>query len=798
MTKRVVIAVAASVLLIIVIAAVVISRQRVERHRVFPRPIEQAKKEPPGVPPVEKWTARFSELEAARKWDDLDDLLDEIAKKNPQQYAQWSLAYLHARARIENNDHRGAQQKLQPYVAAGNPFRDLALYHQTEIDDARGDHAAASAHRIELITSYAQSVYRDEAMDDETEYLTTKKDVAALEAFASRVYPSADTQRRRDLQAHIIEILAGANNVSALDRGIAILRGGTTDDPSDRVARALDKPAYINRMTAEQHLMMGDALQNHRHFDRAVGFLTLALREVPQKSDDIQFSIGRSYFGDEKFAEAQQTYMHGANSTRDLKWKCTFLWHASRAAQLQGDDATAERLMTAAIALPGKFPSTLPAVTQRMRTRLKQNRIAEAAGDLQFVQKNAPNNHAFVEASLAYALAMVGRGDSVAAVRTLDSVPRKLLDKHDAIEYAYWRARALEERDTKSAFASYLTVLRGTVPSHFAYFARERLDSPALAAKAVAEAAARDAQVQALINAKNFVQAKQVATDRILLSSRDHAAALKRLAGIYEQIPAYRAVLEAKPSDFPGFPVARTDRVTLLMAMGLFDETTEEIPKMYPLRPLSSALTQSLALNRGAASKPSIYAVEVLMNSVPSDFHPDLLPLVLRQLLYPRYFYDYIAEDSKKFDADPTLVLSIMREESRFNPRAKSEAAARGLLQFIITTARDIGRDVGLIDLSPDDLYDPRIIIRLGAKYIATLTKQFGGDHYRAAGAYNAGPKQVALWSRIAAGPSDDFFLSSINFDETKNYVRKVMNSYRRYGEIYGNAGPQGGLRAEP
>jgi len=46
--------------------------------------------------------------------------------------------------------------------------------------------------------------------------------------------------------------------------------------------------------------------------------------------------------------------------------------------------------------------------------------------------------------------------------------------------------------------------------------------------------------------------------------------------------------------------------------------------------------------------------------------------------------------------------------------------------------------------------------------------------------------------------PGDDWFLSSINFDETKDYVRKVMNSYRRYSEIYGNAGPQGGLRAEP
>ncbi|MCU1246162.1 MAG: Soluble lytic murein transglycosylase and related regulatory protein, partial [Acidobacteria bacterium] len=289
-------------------------------------------------------------------------------------------------------------------------------------------------------------------------------------------------------------------------------------------------------------------------------------------------------------------------------------------------------------------------------------------------------------------------------------------------------------------------------------------------------------------------------TDRILLSPRNHAPALKQLAEIYRQLPSYRAVLEAAPAAFPAIsaaapPAGRPER---LMAMGLFDDAADAIPHLYPLRPFSSGLTQSLALNRGSASRESIYAIEVLMNGAPDDYVPELLPRTVRELLYPRYFHRFIDEDSKKFGADPTLVLAIMREESRFNPRAKSEAAARGLLQFIITTARDIGRGVGLVDVAPDDLYDPRIIIQLGAKYVATLTTQFQGDRYQAAGAYNAGPRQVALWSRLAAAPGDDYFLSSINFDETKNYVRKVMNSYRRYSEIYGNAGPQGGLRAEP
>jgi soluble lytic murein transglycosylase len=187
-----------------------------------------------------------------------------------------------------------------------------------------------------------------------------------------------------------------------------------------------------------------------------------------------------------------------------------------------------------------------------------------------------------------------------------------------------------------------------------------------------------------------------------------------------------------------------------------------------------------------------------MMKSVPKDYHPALLPVTVQRLLYPRYFYPFIVEDAKKYEADPALVLSIMREESRFNPRAKSAAAARGLLQFIITTARDIGQQVGLVDVEPEDLYDPRVIIRLGAKYIAELAEQFDGNRYRTAAAYNAGPKQVALWARLQPGEGDDYFMTAVNFDETKHYVRKVLNSYEMYSQLYPSSRSDGGSTVTP
>jgi len=783
--RRVIIASAAALVIAVAAFIVFLSRQHVQRrialrraHRGTPMPM------PKGIPPLEQWTQTFESLAPA----DLDALLDQIEKQRGDLYAKYSLGYLHARARIENNDLTPAERKLAPYLAKGNPFRDLALFHQAEIDAASRNDAAASRDRTTLIFEYPNALYRDEAIDDETEFLAHTSATALID-FAARLNPTASKERKRDLDAHIIEaLMRGGNTNGALTRALQLLQAGAMDDAADRAALAIDRPQLIARLNAQQLATLGETMQNHRHFDRAVALLSLALRGLPQKHDDLLFAIGRSQFGAEQFAAARQTYLRGANETKDLKQKATFFWHASRAAQLLGDDRGAEQLMSRSIAVPVFSDSAIAALTQRMRTRLVQHRIAEANADLVQIRKAAPNHHAVVEASLAYAIAMVGMHNNIAALGALNYVSPKLLTKYDVPEFAYWRGVA------SGSFDPYLQCLRSTVPSHFPYFARNRLDAQSLAP----ELQKRDAEVEKDIAAKNWLAAKQAATDRILLSAHDRGPALQRLASIYQQLPPYRAILELKPHPFPALPNVANDRASLLMALGLFDEATDDIEKRWPLHPLSSALTQSLALNRGGASKQSIYAIEVLMKSVPDDYVPDLLPQSVRELLYPRYFYRAIESDSGHFDADPTLVLSIMREESRFNPRAKSEAAARGLMQFIIITAAQIGRDIGLVQLTPDDLYDPRIIIRLGARYVGELTKKFAGDDYKTAAAYNAGPTQTALWSRLAPAPGDDFFLSSVTFDETKDYVRKVMNSYKRYREIYGNAGPQGGLRAEP
>jgi soluble lytic murein transglycosylase-like protein len=886
--------IAGSIAVVLLALGVTVAARRSPLRRREPAPLPGSAPAPAPAKvalsrlPVEQWTARFIEMERAGDWKGLASELDEVRAEHADLYESYRLGYLHGRALLEAARLPEAAKALEPFLAPGHALRDLALHYRAEIAEEQGNGDEAARLREELIFEYPQATWRDAAIVDVAGHVQARGTPAKMQELATRLAPTVDAPRRRDLEARRAEMLQAAGDAAAaLSLGIRLLREELGDDPAERAARALDHPELVARMNPEEWMLLGESLRNHRHFDRAVEILGKALERLPSRREDLLFALGRAHFAAERYAEAEKLYLRGAAEARAGDAKAMFYYHASRAAQLLGDDTRAEQQMGQAISAAGPVrpaakpkrrpaarrpapkkrsetlsPAPLPAAAaarvvpaaqkkkttrrtrararkpvaravaqsppspitsvspgaaallQRLRTRLAQKRYAEAEADLRYAVQRFPGD-AVTEATIAYAVSLVAAGRSAPALAALGAMSRPS-DKYVVSEIDYWQARAHEAGDPGAALGEYLQVLRAPVPTHFAYFARRRLSDPALAARLAEEVKTRAAEVDQRMAAGDFEGARPLQTDVVLLApAADRSREVAKLRSIYVRLPRYQEVLELKPWDFPRFPLpappapenvpasspappAEPQRLDLLLAMGLFDDAIDLVPVRWALSPPSVALTRSLALHLGAAPRGSIYAAEVLMRTVPDDFVPELLPRVLRELLYPRYFYDRIVAEAKKHGADPRLVLSVMREESRFDPRAKSAAAARGLLQFVITTARDVGRSLGLVDLNAEDLYDPAIIIQLGAKYVADLSKEFDGDPYRTAAAYNAGPNQVRLWWRLSPEPQADAFLSSTSFDQTKNYVRKVLNSYERYGEIYEQAGPAGGLRLEP
>lgn len=135
--------------------------------------------------------------------------------------------------------------------------------------------------------------------------------------------------------------------------------------------------------------------------------------------------------------------------------------------------------------------------------------------------------------------------------------------------------------------------------------------------------------------------------------------------------------------------------------------------------------------------------------------------------------------------AEPAFVLSIARQESNFDPGARSSAGARGLMQLLPSTAAVMARRLGE-SFSSERLYDADYNMRLGSVYLGKMVDDFGGSYVMAAASYNAGPNHMPEWTAICGDPrtSDGDpvdFIECIPFSETRNYAMRAMETMEVY-----------------
>jgi soluble lytic murein transglycosylase-like protein/TolA-binding protein len=152
---------------------------------------------------------------------------------------------------------------------------------------------------------------------------------------------------------------------------------------------------------------------------------------------------------------------------------------------------------------------------------------------------------------------------------------------------------------------------------------------------------------------------------------------------------------------------------------------------------------------------------------------------------FPVPFRDAVVRASKQQGLDPRLVLSIMKQESSFNPRAKSGAGARGLLQMTPDMAAKYAPAVRLTKVSEDDLFRPDINILVASAYLSELQRMFPELPEALAASYNGGEDNVARWVARTKQKDPGIFTSEVGFYESKDYVNRVMANYRAYRILY-------------
>lgn len=151
------------------------------------------------------------------------------------------------------------------------------------------------------------------------------------------------------------------------------------------------------------------------------------------------------------------------------------------------------------------------------------------------------------------------------------------------------------------------------------------------------------------------------------------------------------------------------------------------------------------------------------------------------KLAFPLHYVEQINKASRQNKIDAAIIISIAKEESYFNPKAKSSANAMGLMQLIPSTATHICK---VANLQGGNLYNPQTNIKLGSAYLKYLYGMTGNMLYTVA-SYNAGPGAVLKWAKNKPSNDLDEFVEDIPYPETQNYVKKVFRSYWCYKRLY-------------
>jgi soluble lytic murein transglycosylase len=204
-----------------------------------------------------------------------------------------------------------------------------------------------------------------------------------------------------------------------------------------------------------------------------------------------------------------------------------------------------------------------------------------------------------------------------------------------------------------------------------------------------------------------------------------------------------------------------------VMELNEVDRLSKNHPRLRPL--LMHEYFKNQAYNRSLA----------IANQLPSSSSDRNL------FRFPIAYWEMIQQKAQERELDPYLILALIRQESLFDPRARSPATALGLMQLLPSTAARVAKQIGMPPPSNEQLFQPEINLTLGTQYLKDLMQRYSNDWFKAIAAYNAGESAVDRWEKELATDDVEEFVERIPYSETRGYVKLVMRNHRIYKRLY-------------
>lgn len=309
-----------------------------------------------------------------------------------------------------------------------------------------------------------------------------------------------------------------------------------------------------------------------------------------------------------------------------------------------------------------------------------------------------------------------------------------------ALQFNYWIGRVLERMGKRGeAQASYRKVAGSGGDSYYGLLARQRLENGSLE--------------RGTMLGESLLGGVPGGSGKILAEADLTSAGLND--GLLKALLLYRAGLDSYA----------------------FEETQKLLKTGFPAAGKNTILSLELAGNfhHAFASKGAALGGRVSGCAAACGY----------QVAYPQAYQKYVEPFSRQWGLDPNLAYAVMRQESAFKPEALSEAYAYGLMQIIPPTGDEIAGLMPYPGYHASLLNQPRVNTLFGTFYLRHLLDKLGGVPIYAIAGYNAGPDAVGRWVRKYGKEELDVFVELIAYEQTYDYVKKVLVNYLTYRKLY-------------
>jgi len=742
----------------------------------------------------------------AADWQTARAEINKIRSTNEALFRDKNYDYLLGRIAERTGDLTGANASYQSIAANDSRLREYALWRLAKLARATGD-LVLERERLQQLTATARS-----SLLSETATLRLSESFFESGDFLS----AANSARPLTLSKNVNLAREGAALM-----GLAYARAGKTaeardvftklvmqmpdasrpDDFALEAVRQLD--AFDNNsptLSEADHLLRASVYQFNRDFAGARLHYQAVIDRFPQSTTvpNAMFQIARGLYNETKYDDAARLFQKVFDSyPQSISARDALGFMGSSYVRMKRfDDA-----VNAYKLLIDRFPDAPNPERTYLNVIDALHEAARYPEALNWVQQT----RARFKTDLSDALALfaqlrihMAQGGWATLIRDAEEL-LKLSDLGGTRvgggtsmgEINFLRAYALEQLGrTEEAITAYLSIPDGR-NEYYGTRATQRLlnlargDKSRTLVRMRLNALLNEGKVQGAAGQWEQSRAAAQASLRLTSDPQIRAEALKQVQAAYDALPAYRLPQFNKISLLSQQPDSKADNLLLL---GLYDEA---LPELFAARAQNKSPGISdedytiavLSLRAGIANRAVRFAEQV-WKTVPPDYVIGLAPRELVELLYPVPFRESLLQNTTTA-VDPRFVLSIARQESRFQADAKSVAAARGMMQFIASTAGEIATQLKLQNFQQDDLYNPDTAIRFGSQYLANLFQQFPDQPQAVAGSYNGGADNLARWIGRSRANEADRYVPEIGFSQTKDYVYKVLANYWSYQRLY-------------